>query len=205
MHPDYVISPNSLQSDLQPKYASIGVSSLFLNLRSVEGVYASIEGLGEKFDREEQAQALVEEYQQFMEEYRSQNEGKESPTVLVLMGLPGSYIVATESSYVGNLVKLAGGVNVYGDGDGQEFLTANTEDMKTKEPDIILRAAHALPEDVVEMFQDEFETNDIWKHFEAVQEGRVYDLPYDLFGMSAKFNYPDALEELQPLLFGEGI
>ena len=205
LNPDYVISPNSLQSDLQPKYASIGVSSLFLNLRSVEGMYASIEGLGEKFDREEQAQALVEEYQQFMEEYQSQNEGKESPTVLVLMGLPGSYIVATESSYVGNLVKLAGGVNVYGDGDGQEFLTANTEDMKTKEPDIILRAAHALPEDGVEMFQDEFETNDIWKHFEAVQEGRVYDLPYDLFGMSAKFNYPDALEELQPLLFGEGI
>ena len=205
LNPDYVISPNSLQSDLQPKYASIEVNSPFLNLRSVEGMYASIEGLGEKFDREEQAQALVEEYQQFMEEYRSQNEGKESPTVLVLMGLPGSYIVATESSYVGNLVKLAGGVNVYGDGDGQEFLTANTEDMKTKEPDIILRAAHALPEDVVEMFQDEFETNDIWKHFEAVQEGRVYDLPYDLFGMSAKFNYPDALEELQPLLFGEGI
>lgn len=205
LNPDYVISPNSLQSDLQPKYASIEVNSLFLNLRSVEGMYASIEGLGEKFDREEQAQALVEEYQQFIEEYRSQNEGKESPTVLVLMGLPGSYIVATESSYVGNLVKLAGGVNVYGDGDGQEFLTANTEDMKTKEPDIILRAAHALPEDVVEMFQDEFETNDIWKHFEAMQEGRVYDLPYDLFGMSAKFNYPDALEELQPLLYGEGI
>ena len=205
LNPDYVISPNSLQSDLQPKYASIEVNSLFLNLRSVEGMYASIEGLGEKFDREEQAQALVEEYQQFIEEYRSQNEGKESPTVLVLMGLPGSYIVATESSYVGNLVKLAGGVNVYGDGDGQEFLTANTEDMKTKEPDISLRAAHALPEDVVEMFQDEFETNDIWKHFEAVQEGRVYDLPYDLFGMSAKFNYPDALEELQPLLYGEGI
>ena len=203
LNPDYVLSPNSLQSDLQPKYASIGVNSLFLNLRSVEGMYASIEGLGEKFGREEQAQALVEEYEQFMEEYRSQNEGKESPTVLVLMGLPGSYIVATESSYVGNLVKLAGGINVYGDGDGQEFLTANTEDMKTKEPDIILRAAHALPADVVEMFKDEFETNDIWKHFEAVQEGRVYDLPYELFGMSAKFNYPDALEVLQPLLYGE--
>ena len=203
LNPDYVLSPNSLQSDLQPKYASIGVNSLFLNLRSVEGMYASIEGLGEKFGREEQAQALVEEYEQFMEEYRSQNEGKESPTVLVLMGLPGSYIVATESSYVGNLVKLAGGINVYGDGDGQEFLTANTEDMKTKEPDIILRAAHALPDDVVEMFKEEFETNDIWKHFEAVQEGRVYDLPYELFGMSAKFNYPDALEVLQPLLYGE--
>ena len=115
---------------------------------------------------------------------------------------PGSYIVATENSYVGSLVKLAGGVNVY-QGTDQEFLNANTEDMQSKDPDIIVRAAHALPDDVVEMFKEEFETNDIWKHFRAVQEGRVYDLSYDKFGMSAKFNYPEALEELQPMLYGE--
>ena len=48
----------------------------------------------------------------------------------------------------GSLVELAGGENVYSDTD-QEFLTVNTEDMKTKEPDIILRAAHALPDQVV--------------------------------------------------------
>ncbi|HJB25699.1 MAG TPA: heme ABC transporter substrate-binding protein IsdE [Firmicutes bacterium] len=203
LNPDYVLSPNSLQSDLQPKYASIGVNSIFLNLKSVEGMYASIEGLGEKFNRQEEAQALVEEFNAFIEEYKDRNGEKESPKVLVLMGLPGSYIVATESSYVGSLVKLAGGTNVYGDGEGQEFLTANTEDMKTKDPDIILRAAHALPDQVVEMFAEEFETNDIWKHFRAVQEGKVYDLSYEKFGMSAKFNYPEALEELQPMLYGE--
>ena len=201
--PDYVLSPNSLQNDLQPKYASAGLSSIFLNLKSVEGMYASIEDLGEKFGRQEQAADLIEEYEKFMEEYRSASEGRESPRVLVLMGLPGSYIVATESSYVGSLVKLAGGMNIYGDGDGQEFLVANTEDMKEKNPDIILRAAHALPDDVVEMFNEEFATNDIWRHFAAVQEGRVFDLSYDKFGMSAKFNYPEALEELRPMLYGE--
>ena len=118
------------------------------------------------------------------------------------MGLPGSYIIATENSYVGSLVELAGGENVYA-GTDQEFLTVNTEDMKTKEPDVILRAAHALPDQVVEMFREDFETNDIWKHFDAVQEGRVYDLTYELFGMSATFRYPEALEELQPMLYPE--
>ena len=87
----------------------------------------------------------------------------------------------------------------------QEFLNANTEDMQSKDPDIIVRAAHALPDDVVEMFKEEFETNDIWKRFRAVQEGRVYDLSYDKFGMSAKFNYPEALEELQPMPVTEKI
>ncbi len=203
LDPDYVLSPNSLQSDQQPKYASIGVKSIFLNLKSVEGMYASIEGLGEKFGKTDEAKAMLAEFDEFMEEYKNVNEGKESPRVLVLMGLPGSYIVATESSYVGSLVRLAGGTNVYGDGDGEEFLTANTEDMQLKDPDLILRAAHALPDQVKEMFAEEFETNDIWKHFRAVQEGKVYDLDSSLFNMSANFSYSDALKALQPMLYGE--
>lgn len=202
LNPDYVMSPNSLQEDLQPKYSSAGIKSIFLNLKSVEGMYASISDLGEKFDRHDEAQALIDEFNEFMKEYRDKNKDKESPRVLVLMGLPGSYIVATENSYVGSLVRLAGGINVY-EGTAEEFLTANTEDMQLKDPDIILRAAHALPDQVKEMFAEEFETNDIWKHFRAVQEGKVYDLDSTLFNMSANFNYPDALEELQTMLYGE--
>lgn len=199
LSPDYVLSPNSLQSDLQPKYASIQVKSLFLNLKSVSGMYASIADLGEKFNRQ-QAQAMVDEFNTFMQEYKNKNAGKEAPKVLILMGLPGSYIVATENSYVGSLVEMAGGQNVYA-GTDEEFLSANTEDIKTKEPDVILRASHAMPEQVQQMFADEFEKNDIWKHFTAVQNGRVYDLDSSLFGMSANFSYQQALEALQPMLY----
>ena len=53
------------------------------------------------------------------------------------------------------------------------------------------------------MFKEDFDTNDIWKHFEAVKNNRVYDLTYEYFGMSATFKYPDALEELQPILYPE--
>lgn len=88
LDPDYILSPATLQNDLQPKYASIGVSSLFLNLKSVEGMYASIEGLGEKFGREEEAAVMLEEFDSFMTEFAEKNAGKESPKVLVLMGLP---------------------------------------------------------------------------------------------------------------------
>lgn len=202
LKPDWILSPISLQSDLQPKYENIGTDWAFLNLQSVQGMYRSIQELGEIFDREEQADALVKEFQDFYEKYKKKNEGKDHPKVLILMGLPGSYIIATEKSYVGSLVALAGGENVYTD-SSQEFLTVNTEDMKTKEPDIILRAAHALPDQVVEMFNEDFKTNDIGKHFDSVKNGRVYDLTYENFGMSATFRYPKALEELQPILYPE--
>lgn len=202
LKPDWILSPVSLKSDLQPKYEAIDTDWAFLNLRSVPGMYRSIQELGEIFDRQEQAQKLVDEFTEFYNEYKQKNEGKDHPKVMILMGLPGSYIIATPNSYVGSLVELAGGENVYSDTD-QEFLTVNTEDMKTKEPDIILRAAHALPDQVVEMFNKDFAENDIWQHFDAVKNGRVYDLTYEYFGMSATFKYPQALEELQPILYPE--
>ena len=202
LDPDWILSPATLQSDLQPKYEAINTDWAFLNLRSVQGMYRSIQELGEIFGREEQAQTMVDEFTAFYEDYKNKNEGKDAPKVLILMGLPGSYIIATENSYVGSLVEMAGGENVYA-GTDQEFLTVNTEDMKTKEPDVILRAAHALPDQIVEMFNEEFATDDIWQHFDAVKNGRVYDLTYEYFGMSANFNYPEALEELQPMLYPE--
>ena len=202
INPDWVLSPVSLYGDLQPKYEAAGYNYAFLNLSSVEGMFQSIIELGQLFDKEAEAEALVDEFNSYMEEYNANHEDKEGPTVLILMGLPGSYVVATENSYVGDLVKLAGGKNIYA-GEEDDFIAANTEDMLQKNPDIILRTAHALPDEVMEQFAEEFETNDIWKHFEAVQEGRVYDLNYSHFGMSANFEYQDALQDLDELLYGE--
>ena len=203
LSPDWILSPSSLQSDLQPKYEAIDTDWAFLNLRSVQGMYRSIQELGEIFDREEQAETQIKEFKDFYETYQKEQEGKTHPRVLILMGLPGSYIIATEKSYVGSLVALAGGENVY-EGSTEEFLTVNTEDMKNKEPDIILRTAHALPDQVMEMFNEDFATNDIWKHFSAVKNNQVYDLTYEYFGMSANFSYPDALQELQEILYPDG-
>ena len=196
VQPDWILSPSSLQSDLKPKYEAIDTEWAFLNLKSVQGMYRSIQELGIIFDREKEADSLINEFVTFYKKYKSENKTKSRPKVLILMGLPGSYIIATSNSYVGNLVELAGGENVYGD-TKQEFLTVNTEDMKKKEPDIILRAAHAMPEQVIKMFNDDFKKSDIWKHFKAVKEGRVYDLSDDNFGMSATFKYKEALAELK--------
>ncbi len=198
--PDWILSPVSLRTDLQPKYENIGVDWAFLNLNSVTGMYRSIEQMGEIFGRQEQAQALVKDFQEFYQNYQQEISGKEKPKVMILMGLPGSYVIATPKSYVGSLVELAGGENVY-ESDEKDFLNINTEDMKLKEPDIIIRTAHAMPDQVKEMFQKEFETNEIWSHFNAVQNGKVYDLNYENFGMSANLQYADALEELRGILY----
>lgn len=203
LNPSIILSPNSLEGELKPQYDAIEADSYFLNLKSVDGMYQSIRELGEMFGKEELSEQLYRDFESFKTTYTNERAEQEETTVLILMGLPGSYVVATESSYVGSLVKLAGGINVYGDGDGQDFLNINTEDMLGKSPDIILRTSHAMPEQVKIMFAEEFETNDIWKHFTAVQNNRVYDLDNEKFGMSATFRYKEALEDLYPILYSQ--
>lgn len=200
---DWILGPASLKNDLQPKYTAIGCKSIFLNLESVEGMYQSIDDLGKIFGREKQAQAMIDEYNDFMVEYKSRIEGKESPKVLVLMGFPGSYSVATENSYTGSLVKLAGGHNVY-EGENANYIVANTEDILKKDPDIIICTAHGgLDEVAYKYLKDDFKNNDIWQHFRAVENDKVYYLDSSLFGMSATFEYTEALNILQPILYGE--
>lgn len=196
-----ILSPNSLEADLAQKYENLGIDAMFLNLKSTAGLYKSLEELGEILNKQEEASKAVEEFRTYMKSYYENKASKQSPTVLILMGLPGSYVVATESSYVGSLVKLAGGENVYGDGDGQDFLNINAEDMVDKKPDIILRTAHALPEQVQQMFAEEFKENDVWKHFDAVKNNKVYDLDSKKFGMSATFAYQEALKDLEKMLY----
>ena len=55
---------------------------------------------------------LKKEHDEFFAKFNEKIANKKKPKVLVLMGLPGSYMAATEKSYVGNLVKLAGGENI---------------------------------------------------------------------------------------------
>lgn len=200
IQPDYVFSPVSLISDLLPKYKAADLDYGFLNLNNIEGMYKSIDDLGKLLDREKEAKALRDDYEKFIKDYRKKHEGKKAPKVLILMGLPGSYVVATENSYVGSLVELAGAENVYA-GTDQQFITINTEDMLQKDPDIILRCAHALPDEVMKMFEKDFAENDIWKHFRAVKNEEVHDLSYKRFGMSAKFNYKEALDDLEAILY----
>ena len=65
LNPDWVIGPASLQTDMEPKLEAAGLNGIFLNLESVEGLYKSVEQLGDLFGRQEEAQGLSDEFSAF--------------------------------------------------------------------------------------------------------------------------------------------
>jgi len=202
LQPTNVLSVTTLKEDLETDFDKINAPATFLNLESVSSMLEEIEKLGEQYDRVEKAEQFVNDYKEQMARVEEKVSGKEKPKVLILMGIPGSYIVGTEHSYIGDLVKRAGGENAVTDRD-EEYISANTEHLQQLEPDVILRAAHGAPEEVVKMFDKEFAENDIWKHFKAVQNDRVYDLEETRFGTTANLAAIEALEELITILHSD--
>ncbi|HDU8045019.1 TPA: heme ABC transporter substrate-binding protein IsdE [Listeria monocytogenes] len=200
LKPDMVLSTKTLEADLKSGFEGADLEADFLDFTSIASMQMEIKNLGAKFDRIEEATKLNKDLTSDIGQVKSNVAKKKKPTVLILMGVPGSYLVVTEHAYIGDLVKLAGGENVIKD-QKVEYLASNTEYLQSANPDIILRAAHGMPAEVVKMFDEEFKTNDIWKHFDAVKNNRVYDLDENLFGMTASLNAPEALKEMEKMLY----
>lgn len=200
LKPTEILSVTTLKYDLQEMFDEHNIDMNYVNLESIDAMHSEILKMGEKYDRQKQAQAIIDQFEDKVVEIEQRAEGKEQPSVLILMGIPGSYLVATEHSYIGDLVKRSGGKNVI-TGEDVEFLSSNTEYLQQAKPDIILRAAHGMPDEVVKMFDDEFQTNDVWKHFAAVKNDRVYDLDELLFGTTGNLAAVEALDELQKMLY----
>lgn len=200
LKPTEVLSVTTLEYDLKPVFEAAGMQANFLNLTSVESMNQELKKLGETYGKQAQAQVIIDRFDAKVAEIKEATEGTEKPTVLILLGVPGSYLVATEKSYIGDLVRLAGGVNI-AQGEDVEYLASNTEYLHNSNPDVILRAAHGMPEEVVKMFDKEFQKNDIWKHFKAVQNDRVYDLEEALFGTTGNLFAVDAIDALMGMLY----
>ncbi|MES5957018.1 heme ABC transporter substrate-binding protein IsdE [Bacillus fungorum] len=200
LKPSEVLSVTTLEYELKPVFDGVGMKANFLDLTSLKNMQNSINDLGKKYGREKQAEAVVTKLDNKIAEIKKAVKGKKEPTVLILLGVPGSYLVATEHSYIGDLVKQLGGKNIV-QGEQVEYLASNTEYLKKADPDIILRAAHGMPDEVVKMFDKEFKTNDIWKHFTAVKNNRVYDLEERLFGTTGNLAAIEALDELKKMMY----
>ena len=205
INPEVVLVPTTLEASLASEFSAAGIAVKYINLSDIDGMYGDIAELGTLLGKEAQAQALCKEYADYMDAYpKTETE----ITVMTVMAFPSLFTIATEDSYVGDLVKLAGGKNVYGAGyvtDGTGVITNySLEDMAQKDPDIILVFAHFSEEYAFAYIEELTETNAVWKNFRAVQNGDVYYLSAeDGFGVSANLGWTQALETLKPIFFGE--
>lgn len=200
LNPTHVLSLTTLESMVGDKFTQAGITPTYLNVENIDTLKESITTLGDMFDRQEEAQELVADFEADIHETIQSVADKEAPKVLVLFGFPGNYLVGTSTSFVGQLSEMLGAENVVKD-NSSAYASVNLEALVVEQPDVILRLTHGVKDEVLEMFDKEFKENPIWSQFDAVKNGKVYDLDDSLFNVSASLDSALALEELSKILY----
>ena len=197
LNPTRVVSVDTLGSDFEKQFTENNIPSMFVNLSTVDGLKETIVNLGEKFDKSEKAAEIIAELENKENElnlYKTEN--KED--ILILFGAPGSVMVSTDNSYVGNLVKIAGGNNIF-ESESSSFIQVNMEEIIKRNPDKILIMTHAVPEEAKKTVEEEF-AKATWQQLDAIKNNKVYYLENGYFGMSANLKVIEALDKLGAIL-----
>ena len=201
LKPTAVYSVTTLSDQFGKAFKAQHVTPHFLNLTSVAHLETTLTQLGKRYDRRSAAAKQVRKIQAAKQTARKRAQKRPAPRVLVIMGLPGaSYMVATNRSYVGDLVRLAGGQNVF-TSKTQEYMQPNDEAIQKANPQVILRLEHAMPKMVTSQFNQEFKDNHMWATTDAVKHHRVYDLQEPVFDATANMRVTTALDQVSHWLY----
>jgi len=115
------------------------------------------------------------------------------PRAFALFGAPAAFYAFLPSSYLGDLIDLAGGDLVAGGLEESQrfrgFSPIGLESIVAADPDLLLVVAHGGAEARV----DALRKDPAWSGLRAVREGRVVALPERLFVTAAGAHFDEAL------------
>lgn len=196
LNPTVVVSVDTLGEDYKKIFTQNNIPSEFVNLTNVDGLKETVKTLGERFDKTDKANEILKELED--KEAALSNKEKNDEKVMILFGAPGSVMIGTNKSYVGNLVQICGGNNVFSEGSSS-YIQVNMEEIIKVNPDKILVMMHALPEETKKTVAKEL-AKDSWKSINAVKNDKVIYLDTEYFGMSANLKAIEALDILGDIL-----
>ncbi|HII4441802.1 TPA: heme ABC transporter substrate-binding protein IsdE [Clostridium perfringens] len=201
LNPDVVVSVDTLGEDYKKLFTDNNIPSEFIDLTTLEGLKTSISTLGERFNKKEKANEILNELKVKEDEFVNLSK-EEKKDVLLVFAAPGSMMIATSSSYIGNLVDKVGANNIVKD-DKKPFVSYSNEEIVKLNPDMVLVMTHGMPEQAKKMAEEKFASDPAWSRIEAVKEGKVYYLENGYFGMSANLKVTESLDKLGEIIYGE--
>ena len=198
LDPDLILGAETLRSTLEKNLEDIDLEPTYLPTESFDDLKLSFKVLGTYFDKIDETNAVLSSILKKENELLEQAKGKDLPSVMLVIGTSDSFMVMSERSYLGSLVKKLGADNIATSALNvtETYAPINMEDVVVADPDIILVLAsgdHGASED---MFQKEVDSNDIWKKLSAYQNDNVHILDYDIFGVTSISNVEQALTQI---------
>jgi len=185
LHPDLVFAARGNSRDVIQQLRRHGIKTFTLDTKTVSGLLADVRKVGALTGTGERAKRLTSAMEREIRDIRQKvaklsDGGK--PRVFWI-GQEEPLRTAGPGSLVDELIELAGGRNIAGDGR-MPWPSYNMEKLLLRNPEVII-----LSEDKYKSSQGKvartiarFRRDRVWGKVSAVKEGRVHFIPADLLG-----------------------
>ena len=204
LNPDLFIMDASFKSSVEESLTEYGLNTFFFETGTYTAFLNSIKELGNAINRQDEATTLLNQLKQ-AEEVALANKTEQAPTVAIIFGAGDNFMLATESSYLGDLAKTLGAINIASEIDTNiesAYIQFSLEQILAQNPDYVLRFAHGNIEETSKMFDEAFDKNEAYQQLDAVADGKVYDLDSTIFNVSANLKVTEAITKLGEILYG---
>ena len=205
LEPDVFVMDNMFKEKVEESMKKYDLNKFFLDTSTYTNFVNSIKKLGAEINQTEEATKLVNELKE-VEKEAVKNKKGEAPTVAIIFGGGENFMLATETSYLGDLAKTVGAKNITSNLDTNvksPYIQFSLEQILEQNPDYILRFAHGEIEQTKKAFDTAFDKNPAYKELDAVKNNKVIDLDPSIFNVSANLQVKEAIKTLGETFYGK--
>lgn len=205
LEPDVFVMDNMFKEKVEESMKKYDLDTFYFDTSTYTNFLTSIEKLGNKIGQEKEATKVINELK-YVEKEAVKNKKGEAPKVAIIFGGGENFMLATESSYLGDLVKTVGAKNITNNLDTSvksPYIQFSLEQILEQNPDYILRFAHGEIEQTKKAFDSAFDKNPAYKELDAVKNNKVIDLDPSIFNVSANLQVKEAIKTLGETFYGK--
>lgn len=206
LKPDIFVMDSMFKDSVEKSMKEYDLNTFYFETGTYTEFIASIEKLGQEINKEKEAINIIKELKKIEDQAKSKNKNGKAPTVAIIFGGGENFMLATETSYLGDLVKTIGGENITNKLEGDmesDYVQFSLEQILEQNPDYVLRFAHGNIEETKKSFDDAFDKNPAYKELDAYKNGKIIDLDPAIFNVSANLSVKEAITTLGNILYGK--
>ena len=197
LQPDVVFSAGGLQMPVIEALEKLNIPVVALDPATIDGIYGDIELVGKITGNEDGAAAVVDDMKTriaAVTEKVSQVPESDRPTVF-WETWDDPLMTAGPTSFIGQMIETAGGVNIFADVEDQ-YPTVSAEEVIARNPQVIMGSDSHGDKLTVEAIS----ARPGWANIAAVQNGRIYLVQGDIASRAGP-RVADAIEFMAAALY----
>ena len=204
LKPDLVLAGKNQHEKFVPLLESNKINVIEFDAKTFDEVKGTVTTLGAIYGTQDKAKA---ENERLDKEVKAVTDKlpKESKNVVIMHATASVVTVEGAHSIAGCVSDLLGFKNVAvaalkGKSDKTPY---SMETLVEQNPDIIFVTSMGKPEEIENRLRTDFKNNPAWSSLKAVQQGRVYVLPENLFLINPGLRYPQAVRYMAKQVYPE--